>query len=61
MIYARNHIFEAKTCSLDFERHGRFVLLNFEDAISKLIVRATEADMAAMAGNFIKQRLFGLH
>lgn len=61
MIYARNSIFEAKTCDLNFEKNGRLVRLIFEDHVSQLIVRATEADMANLAGRFIKERLFGLH
>lgn len=61
MLYKRNHIFEATSCNLDFEKNGRLVRLTFHDNLCRLIVRATEADMAALAGRFIKERLFGLH
>lgn len=61
MFYARNSIFEAASCQISFEKHGRFVFLTFEDAMSKLIVRATEADVANITGRFLKERLFGLH
>lgn len=61
MIYLRNSLFEAKSCELDFEKNGRMVRLTFEDLTSRIIVRATESDMASLTGQFIKQRLFGLH
>ncbi len=61
MLYARNSIFEAVECRLDFEKDGRFVRLTFLDRTTQIIVRATEADMAALTGRFIKERLFGLH
>ena len=61
MIYTRNSFFEAKSCQIDFEKEGRLVRLTFDDLTSRIIVRATEADMASLAGRFIKERLFGLH
>lgn len=61
LILTHNHIFEAATCALVFHNTGRFVHLYFEDAVSRLIVKASEADMAALTGKFLKERLFGLH
>lgn len=61
MFFIRNSLFEAKSCDLEFEKNGRLVRLIFEDLTSRIIIRATEADMANLAGRFIKERLFGLH
>lgn len=61
MLFARNNMFLAKSCHLDFEKEGRLVRLIFDDEMNQLIIRATEADMAALTGRFIKERLFGLH
>lgn len=61
MLYAQNRIFEAQSCHVDFIKEGRFVLLIFDDDVSRIVIRATESDMAALAGRFIKERLFGLH
>lgn len=61
MIYARKSVFEATSCRVNFEKHGRYVFFTFEDALRRLIVRATEADVADITGRFLKERLFGLH
>lgn len=61
MLYARNSVFEAVSCQINFEKHGRYVFFTFEDTMRKLIVRATEADVANITGRFLKERLFGLH
>lgn len=61
MLYSHNHIFEAITCAILFHNQGRYVHLHFEDGFRKIVVKASEADMAALTGKFLKERLFGLH
>jgi hypothetical protein len=62
VIYISNEAgIDAISCRVTFQTHGRLVLLTFESDGARLWARIPEHIMADIAGQFLRQRLFGLH
>lgn len=61
-MYIKNGPFEAAGCKTSFETDRRMVILDIHDEMGmRLQVRVPEYLMAAMTGQFMRERLFGLH
>lgn len=61
-MYIRNAPFVAVECKTIFENNGRTVLLEITDDLGAVIqVRVPECLMASVTGQFMRERLFGLH
>lgn len=55
-------VLTAQTTTISFPANDRRPVLHFETADGKLVtIRLEEADMARVTGDFIRQRIFGLH
>lgn len=61
-MYIKNAPFVVVECRASFENDSRLVILDIEDDMGgRLQVRVPEHLMACVTGQFIKERLFGLH
>jgi hypothetical protein len=61
MLYRPNSVFDAVSCRVNFQNTGRLVLLTFETDNTRLWLRVPEPIMADITGQFLRERLFGLH
>jgi hypothetical protein len=54
--------FEAYSCDTTFDSNCRVVILDvYNDAGTRFRLRVPEGLMAAMTGQFMRERLFGVH
>lgn len=61
-MHIKNSPFVVVECRTSFENDSRLVILDIEDDLGgKLQVRVPECLMAIVTGQFLKERLFGLH
>jgi len=56
-----NAIFQAVACQLTFDTRNRVVLLTISSEDGRTWINMPESLMANVTGQFIRQRLFGLH
>lgn len=61
MIHRPNSIFDAVSCRVNFQTSERLVLLTFESDNARVWLRVAEPIMADITGQFLRERLFGLH
>lgn len=61
-MYIKNAAFIVAECKTSFENDCRMVILDVQDDLGgRLQVRVPEYLMAAVTGQFMRERLFGLH
>ena len=61
-MYIKNSPFVVAACKTSFENDCRMVILDIQDEMGgRLQVRVPEGLMAVLTGQFIRERLFGLH
>jgi hypothetical protein len=61
LLFKTNTVFQAVTCRVTFETQGRIVLLSLHGAEGQAWVSIPEHLMADITGQFLRERLFGLH
>lgn len=61
-MHKRNAAFVVTMCKTSFENDARMVILDIQDELGRWAqVRVPEGLMATVTGQFLRERLFGLH
>jgi hypothetical protein len=61
LLFKTNSVFQAVSCRVSFEPQKRIVLLSLDSAEGPAWVNIPEHLMADITGQFLRERLFGLH